>query len=105
MPLGLRNAAQAFQRFIDTVLRGFTFPFAYIDDILVFSKTREKHEDHLRQLFTRLQEFGIALNAAKCEFGVSELDFLGHRVDMHSIRPLEDKIRVIKDFPQPQTTN
>lgn len=105
MPFGLRNAAQTFQRFIDQVLHGFTFCYAYIDDILVFSKTLEEHEDHLRQLFARLQEFGIALNAAKCEFGVSELDFLGHRVDTHGIRPLEDKIKAIKDFPQPQTTN
>lgn len=104
MPFGLRNAAQTFQRFMDQVLRGLNFCFAYIDDVLVFSKTREEHEDHLRQLFSRLHNYGVVLNAAKCNFGVAELDFLGHHVDKHGIRPLPDKVNIIQQFPQPQTT-
>lgn len=88
MPFGLRNAAQMFQHFIDQVTRGLTFCFTYIDDILVSSENREEHELHFLQLFFRLQEYGIVLNAAKCEFGVTELDFLCHRVDQHGIRPL-----------------
>lgn len=46
----------------------------------------------------------IALNAFKCEFGVSELNFWGNSVDKHGIHPLEDKVKVIRDIPQPQTT-
>lgn len=44
MPFGLRNAAQTFQRFIDQVLRGLDFCFAYLDDILVASTSNEEHE-------------------------------------------------------------
>jgi hypothetical protein len=55
MSFGLRNAAQTFQRFIDDILRGLDFCFAYLDNILVFSRTLEKHEQHLRTLFDRLQ--------------------------------------------------
>jgi hypothetical protein len=51
MSFGLCNAAQTFQRFMDNVLRGLEFCFAYIDDILMFSHTLEEHERHLRTLF------------------------------------------------------
>ena len=47
MPFGLRNAAQTFQRFMDQVLRGLPFAYAYIDDVLVASTTREEHLQHL----------------------------------------------------------
>ncbi|VDL58959.1 unnamed protein product, partial [Hymenolepis diminuta] len=47
LPLGLRNAAQTFQRFIDEVLPGLCFIFAYIDDILVASENEEEHKKHL----------------------------------------------------------
>jgi hypothetical protein len=56
MPFGLKNAAQAFQRFMDTVCQGLDFVFVYADDILVASKDAAEHEAHLRQLFQRLQD-------------------------------------------------
>ncbi|XP_064479736.1 uncharacterized protein LOC135393089 [Ornithodoros turicata] len=80
MPFGLRNAAQTFQRFINEVLRGLPFAFAYLDDILVASKTLGEHEEHLHQLFRRLDEHGLVLNPAKCVFGQSSVQFLGHEV-------------------------
>ena len=101
MPFGLRNAAQTFQRFIDQVLRGLTFCYAYIDDILIASTSREKHKMHLRQLLQRLSDHGMVINPAKCVLGVSELDFLGHRVSAQGIQPLQEKVSVIRSFPQP----
>ena len=103
MPFGLRNAAQTFQRFIDQVLRGLTCSHAYLDDILVASKDKDEHLCHLRQVFTRLQDYAIQLNVSKCVFGVASLEFLGHHVDQHGIRPLPSKVRVIQEFPQPRT--
>ena len=46
-PFGLKNAANSFQRFIDNILRGFSFVVSYIDDLLIFSKSIEEHESHL----------------------------------------------------------
>ncbi|XP_064463405.1 uncharacterized protein LOC135374343 [Ornithodoros turicata] len=103
MPFDLRNAVQTFQRFIDDVLRGLDFCFAYVDDILVASTSEEEHEHHLRLLFQRLQDNGVVINAAKCIFGVDALEFLGHRIDGHGITPLPEKVDVIKDFPLPST--
>lgn len=103
MPFGLRNAAQTFQRFIDQVIRGLPFCFAYLDDLLVASKTPEENKRHLTTLFDRLHEYGIIINVDKCQFGVPELTFLGHHIDCQGIRPLPDKVKVVTDCPQPTT--
>jgi len=54
MPFGLRSAAQTFQCFIDEVLHGLPFCYAYLDDLLIASATAEEHKEHLRQTFHRL---------------------------------------------------
>lgn len=101
MPFGLRNAAQTFQRFMDSVTRGLPFVFTYVDDLLVASTSSEEHLNHLRLLFQRLSQHGIVINAMKSEFGVSALDFLGHRLDACGIRPLPSKVKAIHEFPRP----
>ena len=101
MPFGLRNAAQTFQRFMDQVLRGLPFAYDYIDDILVASATEEEHLEHLREVCRRLDANGIVINPKKCVLGVASLEFLGHQVDRQGIRPLEEKVNVIRQFPQP----
>mgnify|MGYP004600165725 CR=1 FL=1 len=55
MPYGLKIAAQTFQRFMDVVLRGLDFAFCYIDDLLIASANEFEHNNHLKQIFDRLQ--------------------------------------------------
>lgn len=102
MPFGLRNAGQTFQRFIDEVLRGLKFCFAYIKDMLFFSKTNEEHLAHLRQLFRRLELYGVVISFQKFQFGVYELSLLGHHVHQFGIHPLPERVTAIKDFPKPR---
>ena len=101
MPFGLHNAVQTFQRFIDQVLRGLPFTYAYIDDVLMASSSAEEHEQHLRMVFHRFEDYGVMINPLKCAFGVKELNFLGHHVSDKGIRPLDDKVQVVRDFPRP----
>ena len=103
MPFGLKNAAQAFQRFMDTVCQGLDFIFVYVDDILVASKDATEHEVHLRQLFQPLQEHGLVINVAKCQFCRTQIYFLGHRITSHGATPLPDKVEAICQFKQPVT--
>ena len=56
MPFGLKNAAQTFQRFMDSVFRDLPFVYIYLDDILVASNSPDEHRKHLRQLFERLAD-------------------------------------------------
>ncbi len=101
MPFGLKNAAQAFQRLMDSVCQGLDFVFVYIDDILVASTDAETHMQHLRSLFQRLQEHGLVINTAKSQFGRTTIDFLGHRITAAGCTPLPDKVVAIAQFPQP----
>ena len=64
-PFGLSTSAQVFQRLIDTVIRGLPFVYAYVDDILIFSKDEKKHLEHLCILFQRLNNFGLTINLKK----------------------------------------
>nr|CAB3249677.1 uncharacterized protein zf(cchc)-26 [Phallusia mammillata] len=103
MPFGLKNAAQAFQRLMDTVCQSLDFVFVYLDDILVASKSLSEHYDHLKRLFKQLSDHGLVINLGKCKFGVSQIDFLGHRVDSTGARPLPNKVEAIQTFPRPTT--
>ena len=105
MPFGLKNAAQAFQRLMDTVCRELEFAFVYIDDILVASKDVEAHKLHLRRLFERFEEYGLVVNVSKCQFGLDTLDFLGHRITSAGIMPLPEKVDAIIKLAQPTTIN
>jgi transposase InsO family protein len=103
MSFGLRNAAQTFQRFMHTVLRGLEFCYVYIDDILVASKNEEEHLKHLRTVCERLASFNILINCNKCVFGQREIRFLGHIVSASGIRPTPEKTDAITNFPRPET--
>jgi hypothetical protein len=96
MPFGLRNAAQTFQCFMDSLFKHLPFVFCYLDDIIIASHTMEEH--HLRQIFTILQENGLQINPAKCMFAAAAVEFLGHRVDQHGVRPLQRHVQAISDF-------
>ena len=71
MPFRLCNAAQTFQCFIDEVIWSLPFIYAYVDDLLIASETIKEHEHHLQLIFTRLSQYGIIINPAKCQFRVS----------------------------------
>ena len=99
---GLCNAAQTFQRFMDEVIRGLDYCYAYIDDILVASLDEVTHMQHLRELFARLREYGVVINPSKWVFGQPEVRFLGYMVNTSGTRPMPDKVQSILDFPKPK---
>lgn len=103
MPFGLRNAAQTFQRFIDEVLRGLPFVFTYIDDLLIASESTAQHMAHLQAVLERLNEYGLCIRPEKCEFGKSQLQFLGHHISVNGIMPTEEKTEAITNFPRPDS--
>ena len=72
MPFGLCNGPASWQHLINDTLFDFLHRFvqAYLDDILIYSKTLKDHRSHVRQVLERLQEVGIQANVDKCEFHV-----------------------------------
>jgi cleavage and polyadenylation specificity factor subunit 1 len=101
MNFGLKCAAQTFQRFLDAILREFDFTFNYLDDILVASENETEHNMHLRKVLQKLDQYGLSINIEKCQFGKSELDFLGYHISHNGCSPSEEKVAAISTFPRP----
>ena len=72
--------------------------FKYLDDLLVTSLDHCTHKKHLRILFTRLAEYGIIIGPGKCQFGTTELSFLGHHICAIGISPLPSAVDAIVNF-------
>jgi hypothetical protein len=105
MPFGLTNAPATFQELINNVLRAHLdiFVIAYLDDILVYSENMEDHVEHVRTVLRCLDQFNLRLKPEKCEFHKDEVAFLGYIVGANGVRMSEDKIKVVKEWPQPKT--
>ena len=103
MPFGLKNAGMTFQRFMDQVFNGLNFAFVYIDDVLVASRDRKEHVQHLREVLGRLRTAGLVLNVAKCSFAQPTVEFLGHTVSSKGVQPLADKVKALREHSRPTT--
>ena len=71
------------------------FCIVYIDDIIVFSDTVEKHIEHLRIIFDALTSAGLKLGYDKCIFFQNEIEILGHMVSHGVYKPLESRVKAI----------
>jgi hypothetical protein len=75
----------------------------FFDDILVYSDDEEQHLSHLEHVFSLLYEHKFYLKAAKCCFGQSKIDYLGHVVTNGTVAPDPSKVQAIVDWPAPKT--
>ena len=107
MPFGLCNASAVFQRAMNKVLAPFIGKFCvvYIDDVVVYSQTPEEHSDHLRQIFTALQENGVKLKPTKCHLRVPEIKLLGFIIDQDGRRSDPEKTAAIDNMAAPQNAS
>jgi hypothetical protein len=103
MPFGLTNAPAVFMRLMNDVFRPLLDKcvVVFLDDILVFSRNHEEHEQHLRQVFDLLRKNKLYAKQSKCQFGASEVEFLGHTIGADGIKPMQDKIAAIRDWTVP----
>ena len=104
LPMGLKESASTFQRLVHQTLAGLKGVVFYIDDILVFGKTRTEHDHNLKPVMERLQATNFRLNPEKCRFGVATVEFLGYIIGADGVRPDPKNLRPILDCPQPRST-
>ncbi|KYO38141.1 nectin-3 isoform B [Alligator mississippiensis] len=104
LPFSMHNSPASFQRLINNLLQGCEqFAMAYIDDIAIFSQDFESHLIHLTTMLGKIKQAGLTVKAKKCQWALSEVVYLGHRVGGGHIAPLWDKIKAIRDWLPPQT--
>ncbi|XP_021321401.1 uncharacterized protein LOC110437319 [Sorghum bicolor] len=104
MKFGFKNAGATYQRAMTVVLDGLIHETVecYIDDLVVKTKDRQKHQDDLRIVFNRLRKYQLKMNPLKCAFAVQSGVFLGFIVRHRGIEIEPKKIKAIFDLPPPQ---
>lgn len=103
MPFGLTNAPATFQKLMECTLARLTpmESLIYLDDIVVFSKTFDKHVERLRRVFKPLWMSGLCFKASKCHFCLPKIKFLRHIVSKEGIQPDPDNVAKVQTFPVP----
>ena len=73
----------------------------YLDNILIFSRSTDKHARHLNLVLQQLQDHGLHARLSKCRFGLEEIEYLGHKVSAKGIEPHPGKVAAVKQWPTP----
>ena len=103
MSFGLTNAPAIFMDLMNRIFKPFldTFVVVFIDDILVYSRSKEDHEGHLRIVLQVLRDEKLYAKFSKCEFCLREVAFFGHVVSGEGIKVDPKKTEVVKNWPRP----
>jgi hypothetical protein len=105
MPFGLTNAPATFQSCMNHLfskqLRKFLLIF--FDDLLISSKTWEEHLQHVEHILAIMEEQSLYAKESKCEFGMTEVFYLGHITGVKGVQVHQEKIQARLDCPTPRT--
>ena len=103
MSFGLTNAPAAFMSLMNGIFKPYLdlFVIVFIDDILVYSKSKKEHEEHLRIVLKMLREKKSYAKFSKCEFWLDSVSFLGHVVSKDGVMVDPSKIEAVKNWVRP----
>ncbi|CCO35894.1 Retrotransposable element Tf2 155 kDa protein type 3 [Rhizoctonia solani AG-1 IB] len=102
MQFGLTNAPAVFQRFMDDIFRDLldTTVIVYLDNILIFSNSREEHVQHVKEVLSCLQKHNLFCNPSKCVFFLTEVTYIGLVVTPEGISTEQEKVKAIQEWPE-----
>ena len=105
MPFGLTNAPATFQNYIHKALHDLldTICVVYLDDILIFSKTREGHTKHIQQVLERMRAAELYAKPSKCAFYQKSVEFLGFILSVEGISMDNRRVATVAEWQEPKT--
>ena len=103
VPFRLAQAPAYFQELMISILKDFSFAIAYLDDIIIFSKTPQEHLSHICMVFKKLRSANLSMKKSKCSFFSKEIQYLGHILSATGIQPLSSKTHTIQKMNPPTT--
>ena len=86
---------------MENILQGIPNVLVYLDDILLSSATESEHIQLVDQVLERLEKAGLHARKEKCQFFVSSVTYLSHKIDGEGLHPLPDKVKAIQEVPPP----
>ncbi|GKD11707.1 putative reverse transcriptase domain-containing protein [Tanacetum coccineum] len=103
MPFGLTNALAVFMDLMNRVCKLYLdkIVIVFIDDILIYSKSKEEHEEHLKIILGLLKKEQLYAKFSKCDFQLDYVQFLGHVIDSKGVHVDPSKIEAIKNWAVP----
>ena len=99
----LAQAPAYFQELMTRILKDFDFTIAYLNDIIIFSKTAEEYLSHISKVFEKLRSAKLSMRLSKCHFFSKEIQYLGHILSTKGICPLPSKTQAIQKMHPPTT--
>ena len=107
MSFGLTNAPAFFMNLMNKVFMEYLdkFVVVFIDDILIYSRTKEEHEEHLRLALEKLREHQLYAKFSKCEFWLFEVKFLGHVISAGGVAVDPSNVESVTNWKQPKTVS
>ncbi|GJY01124.1 putative reverse transcriptase domain-containing protein [Tanacetum coccineum] len=105
MPFGLTNAPAVFMDLMNRVCKPYLdkFVIVFIDDILIYSRNKEEHANHLRIILELLRKEKLYAKFSKCDFWIHIVQFLGHLIDNQGLHVDPAKIEAVKNWTSPTT--
>ncbi|XP_011027642.1 PREDICTED: transposon Ty3-G Gag-Pol polyprotein [Populus euphratica] len=105
MPFGLTNAPATFQSLMNDLFRPYLrkYIIVFFDDILIYSKNWDEHISHIISVLTILSSNSLYVKKSKCQFGVSQVNYLGHVISEKGVEVDPSKIQAVVDLPEPTT--
>ena len=105
MPFGLYNAPATFQHLMQNTLGELNLMYCviYLDDVIVFGRTKEEHLGCLRMVFERFHKFNLKLKPSKSSFFQSEIMYLAHHASQRGILLSQENVQAMQEFPMPET--
>lgn len=103
MTQGIKGAPATFQRLMESCMSGLNFleVLVYMDDIIIFAKTREEMEERLLRVLDRLKACGLKVSPEKCQLFCRSVKYLGHIVSESGIQTDPDKVSSVTSWPRP----
>ena len=103
VPFRLAQVPAYFHELMTGILKDFPFAIAYLDDIIIFSKTPQEHLSHIRMVFEKLKSANPSMKKSKCSFFSNEIQYLGLILSATGIRPVPSKTHAIQHMNPPTT--